>query len=249
MTFTDKVNYRRLRDHDPIHQVFCDKLRMRDYVTERLGPGSVPRLLAVGEHAAEFREMKGPFVLKPSHGSAMVNVLTESRTLTSEERDQADAWLTRDFAWGGIEWAYLGARRALLVEELLLPAHGVAAFTEYRFMAFHGKTEMIYVDITEDGSRYRLLRYPDWSPMEGTLLHPNPPNRNQPPPPHLDLMLEWAEVLGRDIDFVRVDFYELEDRILVGELTPYPSNASVRFRPASLDVWLGSKWLSVPPKR
>src|SRR3954452_22322851 len=40
MTFNDKVTHRRLRVRSPVLQVFCDKLRMRDYVTDRLGAGS-----------------------------------------------------------------------------------------------------------------------------------------------------------------------------------------------------------------
>ena len=55
-------------------------------------------------------------------------------------------------------------------------------------------------------------------------------------------MLEWASILGQDIDFIRVDLYDLGDRILVGELTPYPNGGNKKFRPGSLDAWLGKAW-------
>ena len=60
MTFNDKVTYRRLRVRDPVYRTYCDKLRMRAYVAERLGARSVPELLGVGEHPSRFAERTGP---------------------------------------------------------------------------------------------------------------------------------------------------------------------------------------------
>jgi TupA-like ATPgrasp len=248
MTFTDKVNYRRLRDHDPLHQLFCDKVRMRDYVTERLGSESVPKVLAVGQSAEELSGMVGPFFLKASHGSAMVIKVDEPRSLTAEEMRTADGWLTRDYSLGGLEWAYRDIPPVLLVEELLRNADGTAPI-DYRFFAFHGQTKLMHVDTGPRDNRFRTLRHADWSLIPGTLLHPNPPDLEQSRPPNLEKMLELTEVLAREIDFVRVDFYDLGDRVLVGELTPYPSNGAARFRPSSLDAWLGMMWDGPPPKR
>ena len=62
-------------------------------------------------------------------------------------------------------------------------------------------------------------------------------------------MLEWASDLGRGLDFVRVDLYDTGDRVLVGELTPYPAAGDERFEPQSLDAWLGRMWPSRPRQR
>ena len=43
---------------------------------------------------------------------------------------------------------------------------------------------------------------------------------------------------------MRVDLYNMEDRIYVGEFTPYPGGVSVKFDPESLDFALGEKWKS-----
>ncbi len=72
------------------------------------------------------------------------------------------------------------------------------------------------------------------------------PNQDGGVPANLDVMLDWAALLGRDLDFVRVDLYDLGDRVLVGELTAYPSGGNSAYRPAGIDVWLGRAWRTHP---
>ncbi len=59
-------------------------------------------------------------------------------------------------------------------------------------------------------------------------------------------MLDLAALLGQDLDFVRVDLYDLGDRVLVGELTPYPGGGNSAYYPAGIDAWLGRAWLTKP---
>ncbi len=66
------------------------------------------------------------------------------------------------------------------------------------------------------------------------------------PPAHLGRMIEWASLLGRGVDFVRVDLYDVGDRVLVGELTPYPAAGTNAFDPATTDAWLGRFWRTQP---
>ena len=55
-------------------------------------------------------------------------------------------------------------------------------------------------------------------------------------------MLEIAEALGAGVDFVRVDLYCLERRVVFGELTNYPLAGRAAFEPAEFDRWLGGWW-------
>ena len=199
-------------------------------------------LLAVGEQVSQFSEMKGPFVLKANHGSNMVTFVNEGRVLSIDELRDAEAWLTNDFGWIGLEWAYLNARRLLLAEEVLRSPDGSSPPPDYKLFTFDGKVEMIQVDTARFSDHRRMLRRADWSPIEGSLRYQPPDDPDPAPPSNLDLMLEWASELGRDIDFVRVDLYDLGDRVVVGELTPYPGCGTERFQPRSLDAWLGEMW-------
>jgi hypothetical protein len=61
-------------------------------------------------------------------------------------------------------------------------------------------------------------------------------------------MLRAAEALGRDIDFVRADFYDTDARLYFGELTTTPGGGLEPLRPVSLDYQLGTLW-HLPPRR
>ena len=97
--------------------------------------------------------------------------------------------------------------------------------------------------------RVNLYR-PDWSPvdadwLDGDVHHP----RASPTaaPAALSRMVELAEALGQETDFVRVDLYDLDGRIVFGELTNSPAAANARFEPRAFDLEVGSWWTL--PKR
>lgn len=55
-------------------------------------------------------------------------------------------------------------------------------------------------------------------------------------------LVSLAERLAAPFPHVRVDFYIVGDRILVGELTFIPGNALSYFEPAEWDARLGDLW-------
>jgi hypothetical protein len=243
MTFNDKIAYRRLRVRDPLIQQFSDKLAMREYVTHRLGEHSLPSLLRVGDHPSQFSDIEGPYVLKANHGSGMVLTVDEKASLSAEQGRRAESWLSIDYCWDDLEWGYLGSRRLLLAEEFLHLPHERESPPDFKFFTFSGVVEMIQVDTGRFSDHRRMLRRPDWTPLRGTLgAYRNPDDLGDAKPLNLDTMLSWAAELGRGLDFVRVDLYDLGDRVFVGELTPYPNGGHERFRPRRLDAWLGQMW-------
>ncbi len=55
-------------------------------------------------------------------------------------------------------------------------------------------------------------------------------------------MVELAEALAEGFDFVRVDLYNIDGRIVFGELTNYPYGGMAPFDPPEFDDVLGAKW-------
>lgn len=247
MTFNDKVTYRRLCVRDPIFQCFSDKLSMRDFITARLGANSVPALLEVAEQAATLASLDGPFVLKPNHASGLVMPVGERGKLTGEQISRADGWLRFDCAWLDLEWGYLAARKLLLVEEYVHEPGRLRLPFDYKLFAFDGQVLMIDVITGRLRGVHSILRYPDWSPVPGFRPeYPRAAETETPRPANLELMLDWASTLSRGIGFVRVDLYDLGDRVKVGELTPYPCGGNSPFSPPTLDAWLGRAWSRKP---
>ena len=55
-------------------------------------------------------------------------------------------------------------------------------------------------------------------------------------------MIEYAERLGNEFDFIRVDFYFYKEKVTFGELTIYPGAGFERFPNKEWDVAFGKYW-------
>lgn len=55
-------------------------------------------------------------------------------------------------------------------------------------------------------------------------------------------MIELAEKLGAETDFVRVDLYHVDGRIVFGELTSFPAGGDSPFDPEYFDGEFGAHW-------
>jgi len=162
----------------------------------------------------------------------------------------ANNWLKQSFWWyvGAPripEWAYKNIKPGILIEELLLEETQKPA-TDYKFHVFNGRCE--YVNVInrqhrdEETGKIRVssnVMNSSWEPVE-LVLNGNFPARQVPNRPgNFAEMLEVAEKLSSEIDYVRVDLYNLGGRIIFGELTNYPSAANNSFVPESFNLAWG----------
>lgn len=264
-TFTEKVRYKMLRDHRRLLITFADKAAMRDYVTSIVGQRHLPTLYALLDHPADLVDLDLPdrYVVKPTHGSGAVVVVSSdadpNATLPSidacwaythvrPERadrstlvDISQYWIEQLYGQGpNREWAYGAVPRRILVEEMLVKPNGKIA-DDYKLFVFHGRCEFVQVDAGRFERRSQdFYRRPwEWLPLSGGLPHSADELQQ---PECLAEMIEIAERLASDTDFLRVDLYVVDSRILVGELTSYPAGGDSPVHPESFDAEFGQYW-------
>jgi hypothetical protein len=68
-----------------------------------------------------------------------------------------------------------------------------------------------------------------------------------PRPRSLDTMIRIAERLAEGFTFVRVDMYDIDGHVYVGELTFTPTAGFHLFDPPETDLMLGRLWHKPPP--
>ncbi len=68
---------------------------------------------------------------------------------------------------------------------------------------------------------------------------------NVPRPAQFGRMIEIAAALSAGEPFLRVDFYEIDGQIILGELTLYPNGGGFVIDPPEWDMRLGS-WIDLP---
>ena len=249
-TFNEKVVARSLFDTRPILRQFADKYAVRDYVSNRLGGDFLPELYWVTRTPRDipFDRLPGRFVVKPTHGAGWVQLVRDKATLDRTEMvRQCEYWLSQNFYKRHRERVYKGIVPHILVEELIDDG-GQAAPTDYKFMVFHGRVEMVGVimDRFVNTRGYFLDR--DWNMLKAGLVDiaadskAAPEPENIPKPPHFEEMIRAAEILAKGIDFVRVDFYDTPEKIYFGELTTTPGAGLAQYRPVEFDAHLGRLW-------
>ena len=60
-----------------------------------------------------------------------------------------------------------------------------------------------------------------------------------PKPKNYELMVEYAKKLSADFMMVRVDFYEIDGMVYLGELTFTPANGKQIFKNSNADKLIG----------
>ena len=74
-SFSEKLWSRMLHERDPMFTLISDKLRVRDYVANKVGPDYLIPLLWTGENAEQipFGQLPSKFVIKTNHGLDIIS--------------------------------------------------------------------------------------------------------------------------------------------------------------------------------
>lgn len=221
-----------------------DKYTMRAHVEERLGPGYLPRLhdvIEVGQHVTAERVAAWPErgVLKASHASRWMTFVERASADPAELDALVQRWLRRSYAAVRQEPHYgVMTPRAVLEEDL---SRAGEPPSDVKIFVIEGVPRLIMVDSSRFRGLRRFVADPEWRPLSVSQGDP-PPASDPPPPATLAQMREVASALAKGITFVRVDLYEIDGRVLVGEMTHFPRAGVLLFKPRSFDDELGAVW-------
>lgn len=240
-SFNEKLQWLKLYHRDPLITICADKYLVREYVGRVIGEEYLTRLYGTYDHAedVDFQRLPDRFVLKTNNGSGTNVICTSNSVLDhSATRSKLATWLAdRNLYAVSFEWAYRDIEPKIICEELLLPASG-ADLIDYKIMCFNGKARMVFT-CTDRKSSLKVDFFDlNWNHLPFQRKFANN-ERPVPRPKNLDAMISLAEKLAAPFPFVRVDFYDLDTRIVFGELTFYPGNGMEPFEPVSWDYDLG----------
>jgi len=247
-TFNEKIQWYKLYYKDPLIAEYIDKISFKDHIREVLGSGLVVPTLGVYSSADEviFDELPNQFVIKANFGSSgkeVIIVTDKSKLDVESTRRTISSWEKPWWrsAWGGYEFIH----PKILIEAYIEQEDGQVY--DYKFWCFNGDPK--YIAVSTDRFRdHRLDIYNlDWEKQALSFIgYPNS-NASIDRPKHLSQMIEMSRRMSGQFPFVRVDFYEVGDRIYIGELTFYPGGGFFLFNPKEWDHKLG-QMLKLPEK-
>lgn len=242
--FTDKIQWYKLNYRDPLMTKCADKYQVRNYLEEKGLHNITPTLYQVCNSFEEikFEELPNSFVIKSNNGTGTNIFIEDKKALDFEEvKDIIKSWNQVNTITVGREWAYKDIEPKIIIEEILKPKDEFQlkyGLNDYKFMCFNGKPELVWVDIDRHGFHSRKFYTKDWSELE-VLSDRESFNGKLHKPFGYEKMIEISTQIAADFPFVRVDFYSLNNRIYIGELTFYPWSGTVKFNPDEFDYRLG----------
>jgi hypothetical protein len=242
-TFNEWILRRKVFDRRPILTQLTDKFAVRHYVAQRLGPEILPAVYSINSNPAgiPFADLPQRFVVKPTHGSGWVRIVLDKAALDIEELvNTCNHWLKSSYYNRTRERQYRRIPPRIIVEEFIDDGSGAAPM-DYKFFTFHGKVHLIQIDGFRFTHHRCALYDRDWRDT-GARVQMDRFEGSIREPPNLGLMLQTAERLGAEMDFVRVDLYDVGSRIYFGEMTTTPGGGFIRFDPYAMDEHLGRLW-------
>jgi hypothetical protein len=248
-TLNEKLHWKKLHGHRPFHTTITDKYAAREWVARRIGESFLIPLVAVFDRVQDLDLARLPeaCVIKVTHGSDQNVILRDKRTVSEKElKVLLRQWLKQNMYYLSREPQYRQIKPRLIVEELITDADGQIPM-DFKFHCFHGRVEVIQVDIDRFSRHRRNFYDVDWQLLPFTWsawdktgpLWPN--GRAVERPALLREMIALAETLAREFDYIRVDLYHCNRKIYFGELTLHHGGGWERFDPPSYDLFFGNK--------
>lgn len=248
LTFNEKIHVRSLKQRNPLFTELADKLTVRDYVKARIGEEYLIKLYGSYNCVEEinYDELPNKFVLKCNHDSGSVTLCHDKNHFDRIAcNKRLSHFLKRNLYKVSREWQYKDIKPKVICEEFLdIFSDGNELKPEdYKFHCFNGKVEYSEIQFDRFGEERKINVYDrEWNLMPFLMGYQNTDFPVEKPS-CLNKLINLAETLAKGIDYCRVDFYLINDRIVFGEITFTPCNGLDDFIPESFDYEFGRKWL------
>lgn len=220
----EKINWLAFNTDTTLWSKCSDKYRVREYIKEKGCEELLTKLYGKYEDADKinFESLPDKFVLKPNHGYGNVYIVKNKSQINSKEIiTQLQNAINTPWGYETAEPHYTRIKPCIIAEELL-ESNDKYGLIDYKIWCFNGTPYYIFTcsnrNLITHQANFNFFDA-QWNNLDNYL---SPANRNQisiPKPKQLNRMLEYAKILSEPFAQVRVDLYEVNNKIYFGELT------------------------------
>lgn len=245
-TFNEKMQWLKLYNRKPVYTEMVDKYQAKKYIADKIGEEYIIPTLGVWERFEEidFDRLPNQFVLKCTHDSGGLVIVRDKATLDFRAaREKIEKSLKTNYYFHGREWPYKDVKPRIIAESYLQDT-ATGELRDYKWYCFHGEPKLmaIFCGRAMDAT---TANYFDCSfrPVDVTWGYER--SEIQPEKPkNFDKMRQFAAVLSEVAPSLRVDFYEVDGHLYVGELTFFDGSGYDLIQPKEWDERMGS-WLKL----
>lgn len=242
-TFNEKLQWLKLYNHKDIYTTMVDKYNAKKFIEDRVGPGYTIPTLGVYDKFddIDFEKLPNQFVIKCTHDSGGLILCKDKNKLDIiSAKKKINKILRKNYFWKGREWPYKNVERKIIIEQFMneIDEFGENCLTDYKFFCFNGEPKLFYIG--RDKAKNPSTDFFDMN-FNHLELTTKDPNASTPPqkPVCFEQMVEFAKILSKDVPFLRVDFYQIDNKLYCGEMTFFHNGGMSNFNPPEWDKKLG----------
>lgn len=225
----EKVNYLKLYGDTKLWSLCADKYEVRKYV-EKLGLGhTLNEVYGVYNSPEEINidSLPDSFVIKTTNGgggNSVMIVKDKSSFNYKQAVKTLRKWMKIPMGYKYGEKHYNSIKPRLIVEKLLSQEDSEKSLVDYKFNCFDGKAySIVCLYDREFGKQvFKMVYDLDWNSHPETLCTKFGVELKSSKPKSLKEMIRYSEILSKGIPYVRVDWYEIDEKPVFGEMTFTP---------------------------
>lgn len=247
ITFSEKLSYLKLHYRNPLQTLCADKYYAAEYV-KACGFGNIlKKTYGVFNNAEDidFIHLPNKFFLKCNHWSGFNYIVDKNRINQKHTKKLFRILLKHNYYMFGREWPYKNIQPRVICEEVLSNKDG-SSLVDYKFYCFMGEPKYFMVsygeyehDVKNHKFDMNLQSIDHYFKQDPTL------DKNEIIfPDNIDEMILIVRKLCEPFPHVRVDLYNIDGRIVFGELTFYSSGGIVNVASDDYDKEIAS-WIDL----
>lgn len=245
-TFTEKIQWYKLFYKGDIQlEQLVDKYLFKQYIKDKLGDGYTIPLIGAWESIEDLQndwdQLPEVFCLKStvqSDGKFIKFIHNKSSVDFKKLTKEIRKWLLpKNTLLVSYCRAYYNAVPRIIAEEYMENVSN--QLFDYKIFCFEGQPFAVYSAIEHfEKDDYPITFYDlDWNKLDVRYGHHEV--EDIPRPKHFDEMIEISRKLSKGFPFIRVDFFDTEDKLYVAELTLYPGGGYTKYEPESFNAKMG----------
>jgi len=231
-----------LSEPSPLMVKCADKYAVREYVEKKIGNHILNELFGVYSSFNDFYldlpKLPNRFVLKATHGASWNFICKDKSTINVKQlRAMVNNWLRSNFFYAQREKVYKRIPPRIVCERYLEDETG--GLTDYKVYCFKGEPKFFHM-ISGRYSNQVLNTYDTEGNFMPVEFRTGLSNKDIPLNPKLRLgeLLDHCKKLSEELEYVRVDFYFVDEKFYIGELTFTSGNGNI-YMPREYDLELG----------
>lgn len=245
-TFSEKMQWLKLHNRNKEFSKMVDKYEVREFVANKLDSQIlIPLVGGPWDSVSEINldDLPNQFVLKCTHDSASVIICTDKQTFDwNKAKKKLQKSLKFDYYANGREWPYKFVKHRIIAEQFMKDNYSPEGLKDYKFYCFNGSP--LYCQVIRGRFTTETIDFYDmeWKHMPFVGLSKNCANGETPVvrPSRLNDMIHICKELSCNLPFVRIDLYEINNKIYFGEITFFPAAGFGRFYPEEWNQKLGN---------